>query len=117
MADICHACRKVRTGLRGGTQRYHPSTRSLAPFLCSALTNLPRKKPGVNYLMCLDSFPDLFETVRILFLRRNALLERYCTHSGFQTGESAILFELCCLFKSLVVIFFFPREKAIFLLP
>lgn len=100
--------------MRGGTETYHPSTRSLAPFLCSALAKLLRKKPGVNYLMCLDPFPGLFETVSILFLTRNALLGRYWAQSIFQTGESTILLsELCCLFTFLVVNIF-PQGKIYF---
>lgn len=76
-ADISHTRWKMRRDLRRGTERYHPSTRPLAPFWCSALTNLLRKKPGVNYLMCLDPFPGLFETISVLLQWRNALLGRY----------------------------------------
>lgn len=48
-----------------------PSARPLASFWCSALTKLLRKKPGVNYLLCLGLLPGLFETGYILPLRRN----------------------------------------------
>lgn len=74
MVDISHTCCMMRRALRGGTERSHPSTRPVAPFLCSALTKLLRKKLGVNYLLCLGPRPGLFETGHVLSLRRNAPL-------------------------------------------
>lgn len=77
MVNISHTCCMTRRTLGAGAERSHPSTRPLAPCWCSALTKPLRKKPAVNYLLCLGPLPGLFETGCVLSLRRNAPLGRY----------------------------------------